>query len=96
MKRSDMRMFIHCTKCIEEKPSHASPSEWVRLEMGITESGILVWCLRHNQEVAHISVDMLTSLVTNPPPCGMAHTDGVACGHGHEEEEQGPAPTEEL
>lgn len=49
-----IKMFFHCAKCLAEKPAGVSPREWVRLEVGWTEEGLQVWCVRHEMNVADI------------------------------------------
>jgi hypothetical protein len=44
--------YFHCRKCLVEMPAGTSPSEWARLEMGLTETGLQVWCVRHDINVA--------------------------------------------
>jgi hypothetical protein len=43
--------YFHCRRCLIERPPHTSMSEWARLEMGLTQRGMQVWCLRHNINV---------------------------------------------
>lgn len=49
--------YMHCGKCIDELPRGVSPSEYQRLEIGLTDIGLQVWCKRHNLNVAHIDFD---------------------------------------
>ena len=51
---SSITMFFHCKECMVEKPPSVAPREWARLEVGWTEKGVQVWCVRHNMNVAHI------------------------------------------
>lgn len=46
--------FVHCGKCIQEKPKGVSPSAWAQLEVGYTKEGIQVWCRRHEINVVHL------------------------------------------
>ena len=46
--------FIHCKKCLEEKPPGISPREYVQLEVGFTKPGLQVWCKRHEVNVMDI------------------------------------------
>ena len=44
--------YMHCRKCLQEKPQGQSAKEWARLEVGLTKSGdIQVRCTRHDLNV---------------------------------------------
>lgn len=49
--------FLHCMKCLEQKPKHVSPEGWARLNFGVTEIGVQVWCVRHGINVLHIDFE---------------------------------------
>ena len=49
--------FIHCKKCLDERPSNLSPREYAQLEFGFTKPGIQVWCKRHEVNVMHIDFE---------------------------------------
>ena len=49
--------FMHCGKCLREKPDGVSPAEWARLESGWTLAGLQVWCLRHECNVMHMDFE---------------------------------------
>jgi hypothetical protein len=49
--------FIHCMKCLDERPSNQSPREYAQLEFGFTKPGIQVWCKRHEVNVMHIDFE---------------------------------------
>lgn len=51
---NEIKMFFHCTKCLENKPAGVSPQEWVRLEAGWTPLGFQVWCVRHGVNIIHV------------------------------------------
>lgn len=46
--------FLHCKLCMDTKPSHKSPKEWARLNVGWSRSGIQAWCVRHECNVVHL------------------------------------------
>ena len=56
---SDIKLFMHCKKCCEEKPDNVSPQEYSWIEVGKTETGIQVWCIRHNMEVTNFNITEL-------------------------------------
>lgn len=58
---SSITTFFHCRQCMAEKLPGIAPREWARLEVGWTEKGVQVWCVRHNLNVIHI--DFLTQKV---------------------------------
>jgi len=55
--------FFHCGLCIEEvkvlaeRYGTASPREYARHEIGWTELGLQVWCVRHNVNLIHIDFE---------------------------------------
>ncbi len=65
MKQSDIRLFAHCKACMATKPANQSPSDWVRLDCGLTDTGLLVWCKRCRKEVAHFTPGALADFITN-------------------------------
>ena len=39
--------FIHCMKCLRQRPAGQSPAEWARLNVSLSAKGLEVWCVRH-------------------------------------------------
>lgn len=54
---SDILMFFHCAKCLEEKPDSMSAREWSQIEVGWTTPGVQVWCRRHNCNIMHVDFE---------------------------------------
>jgi hypothetical protein len=52
-----IQSYMHCRRCIEERPPGVSPREWAELEVGFTEVGLQVWCKRHECNVMHIDFE---------------------------------------
>jgi hypothetical protein len=48
--------YLHCEKCLQEKPANKSPREWARLSVATTKQGFQVWCVRHDLNVDNIKV----------------------------------------
>ena len=48
--------YLHCMKCLAEKPADVSPRDWARFSVATTAHGIQVWCVRHNINVDHVKV----------------------------------------
>ena len=46
--------FMHCAKCLSEKPPDVSQMDWSRTQTGLTRIGLQVWCNRHKCNVVHI------------------------------------------
>jgi len=56
---NEIARYIHCAKCLMEKPDNVSPQEWARLEAGITRNGnIQIWCLRHICNVTSMTIEV--------------------------------------
>ena len=49
--------FIHCKKCLDEKPPGMSPREYAQVEVGFTAPGVQVWCKRHEVNVMDIDFE---------------------------------------
>lgn len=44
--------FMHCAKCVDEKPNDLSPRSFASIEVGITDKGFIqVWCKRHELNI---------------------------------------------
>lgn len=54
---NEIKMFMHCGLCLEERPPNLSPREWASLEVGWTVLGLQVWCKRHECNVIHIDFE---------------------------------------
>lgn len=49
--------YVHCGKCLKEKPNGTPPREWAQHEVGFTKEGIQIWCRRHECNVLHIDFE---------------------------------------
>jgi hypothetical protein len=58
---NEITTFMHCARCLVEKPADQSPREWCRHEVGWTEKGFQVWCVRH--EINIVNIDLLGNKV---------------------------------
>ncbi len=49
-------MFMHCGKCIDEvqEIDGTSPQNYARIGFGYTETGVQLWCNRHDESIMHI------------------------------------------
>ena len=54
---NEIVMFLHCGRCLAEKPEGTSPREWASLEVGWTQLGIQVWCKRHECNVLNVDFE---------------------------------------
>lgn len=48
--------YFHCARCLRELPEGQSPRDWAQLEVGMTETGVQVWCKRHNINVLNLTL----------------------------------------
>jgi hypothetical protein len=46
--------YMHCARCLEERPPDESPKSYARLAVGMTPEGMQVWCVRHDCNVMHV------------------------------------------
>ena len=54
---NSIKLYFHCTKCLEEMPANTTPHDWSQLEIGYTVLGIQVWCKRHECNVVHVDFE---------------------------------------
>lgn len=52
--QNEIESFIHCPSCIRDRPSDVTMRNYARFELGWTETGIQVWCPRHEVNVINI------------------------------------------
>lgn len=60
--------WLHCGRCLREMPVGESPSSWARLDAGVTEKGVQIWCTRHEVNVALIEWADAADKLNNPQP----------------------------
>ena len=60
-KEPEIVMYFHCKSCINDKPPEISPEKWSRVNVGWTEKGFQVWCLRCEKTV--VNVDFMGQIV---------------------------------
>lgn len=72
-RKCEISSYLHCGRCLREKPKNQNPAQWARLNVGLTPDGhIQVWCERHN-----VNVDLMQ--LTTEPVAGVKVTND--CGH---------------
>ena len=56
---NEILSFAHCGLCVEDVENGVgeSPRDYARLEIGWTELGLQVWCVRHECNVMHIDFE---------------------------------------
>lgn len=64
---SQITMFIHCGKCLKERPEGITPREWARTQTGFTANGFQVWCTRHDVNIDNVEV-RLAPTAPRPSP----------------------------
>jgi hypothetical protein len=72
---NDIKIVLHCRRCIDECPIGESPESWARLSVGWTPRGIQVWCVRYDDNVIHIDFDGQQHSINTAPK------DGTKNGH---------------
>lgn len=68
--------FFHCAACRRQIPVNESMEKWTRVNVGLTPTGLSVWCTRHRMEVVHFTPDELQKVLAEPTACR-------CCPHGH-------------
>lgn len=51
---NEIKLYLHCKQCLDERPKHISPKDWSRNQAGWTTEGIQLWCNRHEANIIHI------------------------------------------
>jgi hypothetical protein len=51
MIKNHIDMYMHCPRCLDERPDDVTPRDWARLNVGMTKEGMQVWCVRHDMNV---------------------------------------------
>ena len=46
--------YMHCRRCLSERPAGESPNSYARLAVGMTKEGLQIWCNRHECNVMHV------------------------------------------
>jgi len=64
---NEIKGFMHCSKCLHEKPDGVSPADWARVNVGWTKLGLQVWCVRHDTNVVHIDFQGQTHPANTTP-----------------------------
>ena len=57
MNKLNISAYIHCGKCLDELPDGLSPQEYRELDVGWTDKGLQIWCIRHDCNVVHIDFE---------------------------------------
>ncbi len=52
-----IKAYAHCRKCMAELPADQSPRSWARIEVGLTDAGCVVWCVRHDCAIVEVAFD---------------------------------------
>lgn len=48
----EISAYLHCTKCLAERPADVSPREYARTQIGVHAKGFQVVCTRHDVNIA--------------------------------------------
>ena len=56
-KSLSIQLYMHCGRCIDERPAGQSARDWAQLEVGWTRLGLQVWCKRHEINVMHVDFE---------------------------------------
>lgn len=63
MGNDGVRGFVHCKQCVLRQQVQ-------RLEVGVTDEGLLVSCKKHGI-VVHFTPELLAETIASPPPCDL-------------------------
>jgi hypothetical protein len=51
MIKNRIDMYLNCPRCLDELPHDVTPRDWERLNVGVTNEGVQIWCVRHDVNV---------------------------------------------
>ena len=70
--KNKIKMFVHCAKCLDEVENieGESPSSYSDYDFGYTETGIQLWCNRHDTHI--LTKDLPPSLRIDFDTCECA------------------------
>jgi hypothetical protein len=51
---NEIKLFMHCGKCMDDKPATLTPMEWSKTQAGWTTMGFQVWCNRCEVNIIHM------------------------------------------
>jgi len=55
--QNEIKLYMHCKKCLEELPPDFSPNDFQQIEAGWTKQGFQVWCKRHECNIIHMDFE---------------------------------------
>lgn len=53
-KDNFIQSFMHCANCINDLPKGSSVSDWSHIEVGWTEKGLQVRCIRCDKNILNL------------------------------------------
>lgn len=62
MSKNNIHTFLNCRKCVEERKAP-------NIEVGITPTGIKVWCCEHQMEIVELTPWQLQEKVDRGAHC---------------------------
>jgi hypothetical protein len=57
IKDEGILLFIHCKKCMEDKPEYLSMNEYSYIETGWTKKGLQIRCKRHDINIINLDFE---------------------------------------
>ena len=70
--------YANCSLCYAIRPADVSPREHGKIEVAVTREGLIVWCIRHEVPILHVTPDLLASWMKKVPDCEGQHSHGEA------------------
>lgn len=56
MNDNHIIQYFHCKQCLDELPEDMTPQAYSHNEVGFTEVGFQVRCIRHDMNIAHFDL----------------------------------------
>ena len=77
----EVEFWMHCGKCLDERPDGISPKDYARQQVGITASGdAVIWCNRHDIEVGRLDLSEDQAKELEGCSCGECNA-GIKTSH---------------
>jgi hypothetical protein len=54
---NEIKAYLHCAKCLRERPDGVSPAEVQHISAGWTPQGLQIWCNIHDCNILHVDFE---------------------------------------
>lgn len=74
----EVSFWMHCGKCLAERPDGISPKDYARQQAGATPTGdVIIWCNRHECEVGRLELSEKQAAEFQTCSCGECNSGTI-------------------